>query len=91
MAGQRSYPATPLGTARAHRDKQHRRLADFGHRMVWSRHGEGRYAGYLGACRRCLGEAECTQYGTRWRLVIGAPSLLQYMGVNIIARCPGGR
>lgn len=82
------YPATPTGTARAHKDKQSRRLRDAGHSMGWRK---VRTADYYGTCRRCGGQLECDEYGPRWRSVPGAPSLLKFMGVNIIRRCPGGR
>ena len=88
MARKTSYPSTPLGTARSHKDKQNGRLSRTGHRMVWRRRGQ---AGYLGACRLCGGQVECGQYGPQWRAVVGAPSLLKFMGVNIVRRCPGGR
>ena len=82
------YPDTPLGHARSHKDKQHGRLTSTGHRMVWARRTG--MASYLGTCRRCRGQVECDQYGPHWRGGISAPSLLRYMGVNIIRRCPGG-
>ena len=88
MARKPSYPDTPLGTARSHKDKQHGRLSDFGHRMTWRRRGK---TGYHGTCRRCGGQLECDEYGSHWWAVIGAPSLLKFPGVSIIRRCPGGR
>lgn len=83
-----TYPATPLGAARSHKDRQHGRLSDFGHSMTWRRRGK---TGYHGTCRRCGGQVECDEYGPHWRGGIIAPSLLKFMGVNIIRRCPGGR
>jgi hypothetical protein len=86
-----SYPNTPLGSARSHKDKQNGRLSGTGHRMVWRRHGKAAYAGYLGTCRLCDGQVECDQYGPHFWGGNGAPSLLKFSGVNIIRRCPGGR
>ncbi len=91
MARKPSYPDTPLGTARFNKDKQDGRLSGTGHRMVWRRAGKAAYAGYLGTCRLCGGRVECDQYGPHWRDLGTAPSLLKFMGVNIIRRCPGGR
>lgn len=87
-----TYADTPAGRARAHRDKQDRRLRDHGHSMAWR--GVSRSAGrptWRGTCRKCGGQLECHQYGAQWLSPVGPPSLLKWMGVNIIARCPGKR
>lgn len=70
------------------KNKQTRRLRDFGHPLRWRKTGA---ASYLGTCSNCGGQVECDEYGTHWRG--GAPgqppSLLKWMGVNLIRRCPG--
>jgi hypothetical protein len=87
-ANGRTYPDTPLGKARAHKDKQNARLADHGHRMTWRRLPADPVwrAAFRGTCRRCRGELDCSEYGPQWRSA-SSPTLLKFMGVNIVKRC----
>lgn len=91
MAAKRIYPDTPLGRARAHRDLQNGRLSDAGHVMRWRKvYPATEWVGYRGTCQGCRGEVDCSQYGPQWRSA-SSPTLLKWMGINVIKRCSGRR
>jgi hypothetical protein len=68
--------------------KQAARLNAAGHSMTWRKTGA---TAHCGTCQRCGGRVDCDEYGPHWRG--GSPgqpvSLLRWMGVNVVRRCPG--